>query len=949
MAKTGDAQLSLENHKELSQSAEAAVQGAAAFAPEQAEDGPGCSAGNAESGGATTLISPLRLRRHGERPRKRALLIVPPFCSPNYTYPAPAYLARLLKNRGHQVAQADLNLELMLKIFSRAGLQRIFAAVEEKAHNLSVEGQRIFQMRSRYLSTIDPVIRFLQGRDASIAYRICQSGFLPRGKHFDLNRGFEHYDGNGNTLAIHDRAKFVGTLYLYDLGELIREAIFPYFQITLVDRYFDSFVHRCTTFEQMEAELERAPNVIDEMLHECLDEHLAKVDPDLVGVTVPFARNLYWAFRIGRRTKKQRSATRIAMGGGFFNTSMRQQNEPRVFDYVDYITLDDGERPLLDLMEHLQGVRDNHSLKRTWLRDEGGLRYVNGDNEPDIKHEEAGAPDYEGYRIADYFSSLETNNVNQRVRSDGWWNKLTMTHGCYWKKCSFCDIHLSYVGDYDTATAKNLVDKVEQIMAQTGHSGFHFVDEAMPPKVMRDFALEILRRELHISWHGMLRFDKAFTPELCKLLAASGLIAVFGGLEVASDRLLELMKKGTSVEQVAKVAKNFKDAGIKVHGYIMYGFPTQTAQETIDALDVVRQLFKHGLLTSASWAKFAVTPHSPIGRNPADYKIQLLPIEQGAFVEQVIPHLDPTGCDHDRYTAGLMESLRFYGLGYQHDTAVEGWFDFPVPTVSIDRSWIEKILAAHPRVSKIDPTARDRRVLWLGTKPALRLLPVQAGQPLEAELTIHEPAGPFTLVMPMLWAQWLLGVLERVRAGTDAATSLKELEESWELCIAPQPPAVHASRDTTFEQFLKSDIWQSLQDHGLILTQQQKRVIWMGQAPVIKPVTDSAVNIDNEPVADLYLHGEDTGDSSHSPGVVDVESPKLRMPIRWANWLADVLTRSNPDAGKVVDLAELKRSWAAQVHGTEIYRMPTSEKVPFKEFMHTPIFLSIREHGLALL
>ena len=156
------------------------------------------------------------------------------------------------------------------------------------------------------------------------------------------------------------------------------------------------------------------------------------------------------------------------------------------------------------------------------------------------------------------------------------------------------------MGDYDTATAKNLVDKVEEAIAQTGQTGFHFVDEAMPPKVMRDFAIEVLRRDLHIAWHGMLRFDKAFTPELCKLLAASGLIAVFGGLEVASDRLLTLMKKGTTVEQVARVAKNFRDAGIKVHGYIMYGFPTQTAQETIDALDVVRQLFKEGLLTSAS-------------------------------------------------------------------------------------------------------------------------------------------------------------------------------------------------------------------------------------------------------------------------------------------------------------------------------------------------------------
>ena len=254
-----------------------------------------------------------------------------------------------------------------------------------------------------------------------------------------MNKGFDYYDGSGNTLAVHDRAKFIGTQYLYDLGEMIRETIFPYFQITLVDRYFDSFVHGCTTFELMQDELEREPNVIDEMLHESLDEHLEKFRPDVVGITVPFARNLYWAFRLGRRVRRWNAQARIAMGGGFFNTSMRDQKEPRVFDYVDYISLDDGEKPLLNILQHLQGTRAIHELKRTWYRSEtdGTLRYANGDREPDIRHQDAGAPDYEGYRVGDYFSSLETININQRVRSDGWWNKLTMTHGCYWKKCSF--------------------------------------------------------------------------------------------------------------------------------------------------------------------------------------------------------------------------------------------------------------------------------------------------------------------------------------------------------------------------------------------------------------------------------------------------------------------------------------------------------------------------------
>ncbi len=417
--------------------------------PGETEGSSGCAVNAASQ--AEGVIAVNRLFRgsagakdapQGER-EISTLLIVAPFCSPNYTYPSAAYLTRFLKRRGYRVRQADLNLELMLKIFSRDGLRRIFAAAEAElaqrpaSQPASEHSQRVLAMQARYVSLIEDVIRFLQGRLNSLAYRLCHPGFLPRGKHFELNKGFDSFDGAGTTIAVHDRAKFVGTLFLYDIAEVIRELIFPYFQITLVDRYYDDFVHRCTTFERMEAELERPANVIDAMLLECLDEHFAIAKPDLVGVTVPFARNLYYAFRIGRRVKQLSTTAKVAMGGGFFNTSMREQKDARVFNYVDFITLDDGEKPILNLVEHLAGKRSIRRLKRTWHRQDDAMCFDDGDPEGDARHSEAGAPDYTDLRVGDYFSSLETNNINQRVRSDGWWNKLTMTHGCYWKKCSF--------------------------------------------------------------------------------------------------------------------------------------------------------------------------------------------------------------------------------------------------------------------------------------------------------------------------------------------------------------------------------------------------------------------------------------------------------------------------------------------------------------------------------
>lgn len=856
---------------------------------------------------------------------KRVLLLVTPFCSPNYTYPAPAYLTRYLRRRGIEVAQADLSLELMLKIFSRAGLTRIFAEVDRSQKALSADARRIVGMRERYLSTVDTVIRYLQGRDSSIAYRLCHPNFLPRGENFERNKGFDWYDGNGNTLAVHDRAKFVATQYLYDLAGLIREAVFPYFQITLVDRYYDSFVHWCTSFDAMHYELERPPTVIDCMLNEVLDVHLDAFAPDLVGVSVPFARNLYWSLRIARHARERIPGVQVAAGGGLFNTSMREPSEPRLFKYIDYLTLDDGERPLLSIVEHMEGFRARTQLKRTFLLDEDGVvRHSDAGTECDASHEDSGAPDYRGYRVQDYCSTLETININQRIRSDGWWNKLTMAHGCYWNKCSFCDIHLSYIKDYETAPAKNLVDKVEECIAQTGHTGFHFVDEAMPPKIMREFAIEVLRRGLHISWHGMMRFDKVFTAELCKLLAAGGLVTIMGGLEVASNRLLKLMKKGTSVEQVAEVAKNFRDAGIRVHAYLMYGFPTQTEQETVDALDVVRQLFKYGLVTSASWAKFGATPHSPIGREPQEYGIELDPVEPSALLQQILSHKDPTGADHDKFSEGLTNALKFFALGMHHDVPVEGWFDFPVPTVSIDRDLVGQVIAARPlAAADAKLLTRDRRALWLGATPSLKPLPALQGEAAQAELIFHTALGDHAIALPLTQATWLRDVLASAQPAADGPLGLTELEASWnaELLSAPDDAT------SGFAEFLASPVFASLRDHGLVLTDAQQRVSWTGGTPRVRWKTDDV----HTPRAELILNSAE-------------REVALDVPVHHAKWVAQVITRLRGEES--IGLIDLEKSWHDHVGA----RAPLDAHAPpFKEFLESPPWQALLGSGLALL
>jgi len=232
-------------------------------------------------------------------------------------------------------------------------------------------------------------------------------------------------------------------------------------------------------------------------------------------------------------------------------------------------------------------------------------------------------------------------------------------------------------------------------VAETGQTGFHFVDEAAPPKALKALALELIARNVSISWWGNIRFEKSFTPELCQLLADSGCIAVSGGLEVASDRLLNLMKKGVSVEQVARVTKGFTDAGVLVHAYLMYGFPTQTVQDTVDALEYVRQLFAEGCIQSGYFHRFACTVHSPVGKNPEEYGIQLKPLPQGTFAKNDIGFIDPTGVDHAALGEGLNRALYNYMHGIGLDQNVRSWFDQKVPRPTVQKTSLSRLCTAN--------------------------------------------------------------------------------------------------------------------------------------------------------------------------------------------------------------------------------------------------------------
>jgi len=608
------------------------------------------------------------------------LLVTPPFVQLNTPYPATPVLKGFLEQKGYKVSQLDLSIACILKILSAEGLQQIFDIAKQK--KCSSNARKILQNKDEYIKHIDSVMSFLQGKDNTFAYSI-NRGDLPRAKRFNIQQDL---DWNFGTNGLHDKAKFLATLFIEDIGDFIKECIDPRFGFS---RYAEQTGLNAGSYENILEELKISTHITDVML-DVLDVTIKEHKPDIIGFSIPFPGNLLMALKSAEHIKKNYSYIKVVIGGGFVNTELRSLKEPKLFELVDYVCLDDGELSLLKLLQHIE--KGEGTLARTFKREQGKEVYINNAIEKDFTHNDSGTSDYEGLPLQNYISVSETTNAMHNLWSNGRWNKMALAHGCYWHRCSFCDTSLDYIKHYSAADAGVLCNRIEAVSKQTGQRGFHFVDEAAPPVLLRKLAEEIIHRKLSISWWTNIRFEPAFNAELCSLLASSGCIAVSGGLEVASDRLLKKMEKGVSIEQVTRVTAAFQRAGIMVHAYLMYGFPTQTVQETIDSLEVVRQLFFHKLLQSAFWHRFTMTVHSPIGLDPEKYGVERIPLNEKAFAQNNCEHVDPSGCDHEKFSQGLEKAL----YNYLHDNGFEfplqAWFGFKVPHTRVAGNYIAKYL-----------------------------------------------------------------------------------------------------------------------------------------------------------------------------------------------------------------------------------------------------------------
>jgi len=643
----------------------------------------------------------------------RILLVNPPITDVGGPYPAVAYLSGFLREQGRHAAVADASLMVVRHLLSRDGIERLIPALRAGSAP-TPKAARFLEHAGWYARVIETAVRCLQGGDHGATVLAGRRGYFPplldpvaHWARVALYNQRDHDTRLGGltdaqrarlgaadplqfafgTVGEMDAARYRAGLLLTDVASVIREGLDPDFHL---HAYASRLVRELPTFAPLQARLEGPPSLVDEVIDEVADQLWQTHTPDVVGLSLPFAGTVYGALRVARRLRQHRADVAIVLGGGWVNTTLRGLRDPAVFDYVNFITLDDGERPLQCVLEHLEGHRAITALKRTFVRLDGEVRLSDGAAEADVPFAAIGTPNYDGLPIdayLDYPVTLEPQARHWRGR----WNKLTLAHGCYWKKCAFCDVSLDYIGRYEPATVETLIARIRRLVKETGERGFHFVDEAMPPALLKRLAERLIEERIEIAWWGNVRFDAAL-ESMAPLLARSGCVAVTGGVEAASDRLLALMAKGVTLQQLARVTHALASSGIAVHAYLIYGFPTQTVQETVDALEYVRQLFNAGCLQSSRWHRFALTAHSPVAAAPERFGIRIVDRPPAPFADYVLDYLEGGGIEHDRFGPTLERAVARFAITGGDARPAQEWFPFPVPATSHPPDLVESLL-----------------------------------------------------------------------------------------------------------------------------------------------------------------------------------------------------------------------------------------------------------------
>ncbi|MCK5759643.1 MAG: radical SAM protein [Candidatus Delongbacteria bacterium] len=711
----------------------------------------------------------------------KILLIIPPFTQLNSPYASLPFLKGTLDKFGIDCDLLDLSIETASKLFSGESLV-LLAKKLSTDNDLKNNGIVKFFLdnQDRYINIIDEVMNFLRDKNTPLVKNILSGNYLPLGKTVSAA-----LDSTQFNIPSEGYAKYLASLFIDDVFLFYRE-LSPGYELS---KYQEKLGLNAGSFDKIYEYLINSEDIITEAMYTILDK-IDFNDYQLVGISIPFPGNLVAGLKTAKYIRSKFPSIKIALGGGYVNTELRNLSETRIFEFVDFITLDDGEQPLLSIIDLLENKITETELCRTFVLKNDKATYIDNTNLPIISAKEIGIPNCEGLPFNKYFSIIESINPMYKLWSVRNMNKLRLAQGCYWHKCKFCDTSLPYIKKFKMTPVDILIEQVKEMIKQTNVNSFHFVDEAIQPSLAIELSIRLLQEKINIEWWGNIRLEKEFTEDVCKLLSLSGCIAVVAGLESGSDVTLQAMNKGIDLEQAVEVCYNFSSNDILVHTYLIYGFPGESGQELINSVEASRQMFEAEIVDSAYWHRYSLTFHSEVYKNKENYKIKVINDKINPFANNDIRYIDLENKNIDKYSSGLKKATYNFMLNSCLDNDIRSWFEFKTPKPTLKRNAVENILDNY----NIE-VSLNKRLLWLGNEVDFN----------NSILSVDGINDLVEFELPEALGNWLEKIIHSANINNDKFT-LSDAEKMFPKNL-----------ELSFIDILNNELWEDLNSAGLIL------------------------------------------------------------------------------------------------------------------------------------
>jgi radical SAM superfamily enzyme YgiQ (UPF0313 family) len=354
---------------------------------------------------------------------------------------------------------------------------------------------------------------------------------------------------------------------------------------------------------------------IENIDYEQLGEKIKQENPDVVGITTT-TFTLIDAIKTAGIVKKTNPKIKIVLGGP--HVHIYPEESVRIKE-IDYCVLGEGEMPFKDLLDNLSDVKKLYNIKGIVFKDNN--RIVN--TGPRDVIENLDSLPFPARHLTPYKKYFSVISSNAPITT------MFTSRGCPYK-CLFCDRpHLGK--NFRARSAKNVVDEMEEC-AKMGIKEIFIYDDTFGADRQRvlDICSEIKKRNINIAWDIRTRVNTV-DEEILRALKEAGCQRIHYGVEAGTQKILNALRKGITLEQAENAFKLTKKMGIQTLAYFMIGSPTETKEDILATIkfmkkinpdyahiaittpfpstDLYRMILEEKIITHDVWKKFAEDPN----------------------------------------------------------------------------------------------------------------------------------------------------------------------------------------------------------------------------------------------------------------------------------------------------------------------------------------------------